>query len=236
MRCSDLGLEPLGELHGDVHVSQAEESVVDTVAVDGPADLVPDHALPALLLGEGQSAGARAGLAPGGWPAADTEPGGVRAVLLLPVLQPHHLPRPAEAPGGHGVVEQHDEEDEYGGVGNPEVNQGPALPSPLPALSPARVLLLPPDRMGVTAGNVQVVVRLPPGVVRSQVNLQREVNSQETSATSTSTTSTSTSTSTHLYSSVLELIEIFLCRVGVRLSVGGGGDGDPGEPDKIAAN
>ena len=125
-------------------------------------------------------------------------------------------------------MEQHDEEDEYGGVGNPEVNQGPALPGPLPALSPARVLLLPPDRMGVTAGNVQVVVRLPPGVVRSQVNLQRGNNNSQQSG--------NLSTFTHLYSSLLELIEIFLCRVGVRLSVGSGGDGDPGEPDKIAAN
>ena len=94
MLCCDLRLEPLSELHGDVHVGQAEESVVDTVAVHGLADLVPDHVLPALLLGEGQGAGTRAGLAPGSWPAADTK-AGIRAVLLLPVLQPHHLPRPA---------------------------------------------------------------------------------------------------------------------------------------------
>ena len=154
---------------------------MEAVAVDGPRDLVPDHVLAALLLGQGQRTGARAGLPPGGWPAADTEAGRVRAVLLLPVLEAQHSLGPAEAPGGDGVVEQHDEEDEYGGVGNPQVNQGPALTDPLPALSPARVLLLPPDRMGVTAGNVQVVVRLPPGVVRSQVDLQRKVNSQETS-------------------------------------------------------
>ena len=134
-------------------------------------------------------------------------------------------------------MKEHYEEYQYGGVGDPQVNDGTApLPRHLPTLL---CLLRPGDWLGMTPRDVQVVVRLPPSVVRSQVNLQREVNSQETSATSTSTTSTSTistSTSTHLYSSVLELIEIFLCRVGVRLSVGGGGDGDPGEPDQVAAN
>ena len=74
MLCSDLRLEPLSELHGDVHVGQTEESVVDTVAVHGLTDLVPDHVLPSLLLGQRQRAGARARLAPGGWPAADAEP------------------------------------------------------------------------------------------------------------------------------------------------------------------
>ena len=204
MRCSDLGLEPLCQLHGDVHVGQTEESVVETVAVDGPTDLVPDHVLAPLLLSQGQRAGARAGLAAGGWPAANTEAGRVGAVLLLPpVLQAQHSLRPAEAPGGDGVVEQHYEEDQYGRVGNPEVNDGPAgLPPHLPALPG---LLLSPDRLGVTAGNVQVVVRLPSRVVRSQVNLQqRNIN--------TSLTFTSSST-THLYSSVLELIKILLSRV-----------------------
>ena len=70
-----LGLEPLSELHGDVHVGETEESVVNTVAVHGLTDLVPDHVLPSLLLSQGHRARSRAGLAPGGWPAADTEAG-----------------------------------------------------------------------------------------------------------------------------------------------------------------
>ena len=36
-----LGLEPLSELHGDVHVCQAEGGVVQRVAVHTAADLVP---------------------------------------------------------------------------------------------------------------------------------------------------------------------------------------------------
>ena len=75
MLYSDLRLEPLSELHGDVHVGETEESVVHTVAVHGLTDLVPDHVLPSLLLGQGQRAGSWARLAPGGWPAADTEAG-----------------------------------------------------------------------------------------------------------------------------------------------------------------
>ena len=46
---SDLRLEPLSELHGDVHVGQTEESVVKTVAVDGLTDLIPDHVLSPIL-------------------------------------------------------------------------------------------------------------------------------------------------------------------------------------------
>ena len=71
----NLGLEPLGELHGDVHVGETEESVVNTVAVHGLTDLVPDHVLSSLLLGQGQRAGSWARLAPGGWTTADTEAG-----------------------------------------------------------------------------------------------------------------------------------------------------------------
>ena len=202
---------------------------MEAVAVDGPGDLVPDHVLAALLLGQGQRTGAWAGLAPGGWPAADTEAGRVRAVLLLPVLEAQHSLGPAEAPGGHGVVEHHHQQDQEGGVGHPEVNHCPSPPATfLPGLLPALASLLSPDRLGVAAGNVQVVVRLPPGVVRSQVNLrQGNSNSQQ---------SGNLSSFTHLNSSLLELIEIFLGRVRVSLRVGSGGDGDPGEPDQVAAN
>ena len=205
---------------------------MEAVAVDGPGDLVPDHVLAALLLGQGQRTGARAGLPPGGWPAADTEAGRVRAVLLLPVLEAQHSLGPAEAPGGDRVVEHHHQQDQEGGVGHPEVNHSPpSPPSPatfLPDLLPALASLLSPDRLGVAAGNVQVVVRLPPGVVRSQVNLrQGNSNSQQ---------SGNLSTFTHLYASLLELIEVFLGRVRVSLRVGSGGDGDPGEPDQVAAN
>ena len=38
-----LGLEPLSELHGDVHVSQAEGGVVQRVAVHATTDLVPEQ-------------------------------------------------------------------------------------------------------------------------------------------------------------------------------------------------
>ena len=72
---TDLWLEPLGELHGDVHVGEAEAGVVQTVAVHGATHLVPDHVLAALLLGQADGAGPGAGLAPGGGPAADAQPG-----------------------------------------------------------------------------------------------------------------------------------------------------------------
>ena len=45
-----LGLEPLCELHGDVHVGQAERHVVHGVVVDRARDLVTYHVLPAILL------------------------------------------------------------------------------------------------------------------------------------------------------------------------------------------
>ena len=70
-----LGLEPLSELHGDVHVGQTESAVVHAVAVHRLADLVPDHVLAALLLGQADGGGPGAGLAPGGGPAADAQPG-----------------------------------------------------------------------------------------------------------------------------------------------------------------
>ena len=38
-----LWLEPLSELHGDVHVCQAEGGVVQGVAVHTPTDLVPEQ-------------------------------------------------------------------------------------------------------------------------------------------------------------------------------------------------
>ena len=37
-----LGLEPLGELHSNVHVGETEGRVVETVIVHSPTDLVPD--------------------------------------------------------------------------------------------------------------------------------------------------------------------------------------------------
>ena len=37
---SDLRLEPLSELHGDVHVGEAQGRVVQAVVVNSPTDLV----------------------------------------------------------------------------------------------------------------------------------------------------------------------------------------------------
>ena len=69
MRSSDLGLEPLCELHGDVHVGQTEARVVQAVTVHCPTDFIsvkktlnemnlnitsPDHVLPPILLCHGQ--------------------------------------------------------------------------------------------------------------------------------------------------------------------------------------
>ena len=176
--------------------------MVETVAVDGPAHLVPDHVLTSLLLGQADGAGAGESLSPGGWSAADTE-AGVRVVLLLLVLEAHLL-GPADAPGGDGVVCEEDEEYEYGGVGDPEVD-GDARPGVLlsPAVASGR------RRARGRSGDVQVVVGLPAGVVGTQVDLD---------------------------ASVPEVVEVLLCRVDVGLGVRGGGDGDPGEPDQVAAN
>ena len=52
-----LGLEPLGELHGDVHVCQTQRDVVHGVVVHRPCDLVADHVLAAILLRQRHGAG-----------------------------------------------------------------------------------------------------------------------------------------------------------------------------------
>ena len=138
--------------------------MVETVAVDGPAHLVPDHVLTSLLLGQADGAGAGESLSPGGWSAADTE-AGVRVVLLLLVLEAHLL-GPADAPGGDGVVCEEDEEYEYGGVGDPEVDgdAGPGVLLPPAVASGGR-------RARGRSGDVQVVVGLSAGMIGTQVNL-----------------------------------------------------------------
>ena len=68
-----LGLEPLCELHGDVHVGQTEGHVVHGVVVDRPRDLVPDHVLAAVLLRQRHGARARARLAARCGPETDAQ-------------------------------------------------------------------------------------------------------------------------------------------------------------------
>ena len=66
-------------------------------------------------------------------------------------------------------MEEHHEEYQYSGVGDPKVNDGPASCSGhLPALLS---ILLAQHRLGVTARDVQVVVGLSAGMIGTQVNL-----------------------------------------------------------------
>ena len=68
-----LGLEPLCELHGDVHVGQAERHVVHGVVVHSSRDLVTYHVLPAVLLRQRHRARPRTRLASGRGPETDTQ-------------------------------------------------------------------------------------------------------------------------------------------------------------------
>ena len=96
-----LGLEPLGELHGDVHVCQAHGHVEERVVVHSATDLIPDHVLTSILFRESECSGSRTWFSARCWSAADAQPRVTALIRLLTLeTQPQHLLGPGHTPGG----------------------------------------------------------------------------------------------------------------------------------------